>query len=826
MQCVRDLMEPVRTTAGTFLVLLGATTAWGDPLPSGPAGLANAGAGMGPLVASPAAFGGQCPGDVDDDDDTDWSDLAILLADWGCEGDCVADLNGDGTTGVQDLLLLLADWACPDGDGSCDEPGSGVVTVAVAEVDNTGVGPGDDPLEPAFDGGVTHFTFDLQVTAAPGEDWGAAESEAVTFDEQTMTFFTHALGSGAPPPVEYLPSWPALEFDSYWCAATQIGSGEVGLTPYTAEMIWTPVQLRALWCDIIATPDGPYTVARHTIVVPAGGEATPPRVVPLGTGGDVPVVGTITGWVTNSSYNPGCDDFLFDIIFCGPDSDGDGYGDDCDNCPDHYNPDQADCDDDGMGDVCAIADGFSEDCQPNGVPDECDIADGTSEDENGNGVPDECEDQCPGDVDEDYDTDWSDLAIVLADHGCEEPPECVGDVDNDGDTDFNDILALLTDWGCPDGDGSCDEPGSGLILISAVDVDNSSVGPGDDPNEPVFDGGVTHFTFDIRVDVEEGEDWGAAGSHSLIIDPVAEFFVHSVDLEGHPPDPAMFAVWPALEFDSYWCAPTEIPPGGAGSDPPGLWVETWTPTELTTEVWLDLQLTEGGPYTIARHTIIVPPGGAETPPAIVAAGSGGETPIIATVTGWVTNASYEPGCEDFEFDILHCGPDSDEDGFGDDCDNCPDHYNPEQTDCDNDGIGDVCAIAEGLAEDLNENGIPDHCECPADFDDDWDTDTADLLILLGEWGEDGSEGGDVDFDGDVDTEDLLDLLGRWGDCPSLCPWDFNEDGVVDDLDRDILLDHWGDCPDPPEECPWDLDGDGDVDNDDLTILLEHYGECP
>jgi hypothetical protein len=68
------------------------------------------------------------------------------------------------------------------------------------------------------------------------------------------------------------------------------------------------------------------------------------------------------------------------------------------------NPDQADCNGNGIGDVCDLADGVSfdcnandipdeceADCNTNGIPDECDIADGTSQDADGNGIPDECE---------------------------------------------------------------------------------------------------------------------------------------------------------------------------------------------------------------------------------------------------------------------------------------------------------------------------------------------------------------------------------------------------------------------------------------------------
>ena len=51
---------------------------------------------------------------------------------------------------------------------------------------------------------------------------------------------------------------------------------------------------------------------------------------------------------------------------------------------------------------------------------------------------------------------------------------------------------------------------------------------------------------------------------------------------------------------------------------------------------------------------------------------------------------------------------------------------------------------------------------PADFDGDGDVDTADLLYLLGCWGQ---LCGDVDSDGTTNTQDLLALLAAWGECP-------------------------------------------------------------
>ena len=48
---------------------------------------------------------------------------------------------------------------------------------------------------------------------------------------------------------------------------------------------------------------------------------------------------------------------------------------------------------------------------------------------------------------------------------------------------------------------------------------------------------------------------------------------------------------------------------------------------------------------------------------------------------------------------------------------------------------------------------------------------------------------DIDGDGDVDSADLALLLGDWGACPG-CPEDLNGDGTVNSFDLALLLGAW------------------------------------
>jgi hypothetical protein len=77
------------------------------------------------------------------------------------------------------------------------------------------------------------------------------------------------------------------------------------------------------------------------------------------------------------------------------DSDSDGVPNDCDPCPDD-NPDDPDGDGVCQGiDNCSLPNPDQADCTENGIGDTCEIAGGFSEDNNDNGIPDQCEEGIP-----------------------------------------------------------------------------------------------------------------------------------------------------------------------------------------------------------------------------------------------------------------------------------------------------------------------------------------------------------------------------------------------------------------------------------------------
>jgi len=203
------------------------------------------------------------------------------------------------------------------------------------------------------------------------------------------------------------------------------------------------------------------------------------------------------------------------------DTDGDGICDDVDNCVFIVNPDQADCDDDGEGDVCEL------DTDGDLVPDDCDVCRGkdSSGDLDGDGVcndidncislrnPDQadCDDDGEGDVcelDADGDSvpDVCDICIgndatgdTDGDGVCDDTDNCVftnnpnqidcnndgvgdsceNDTDNDGIPDGCDLCEGNDGSGDSDGDGICDDIDNCTFVENPAQTDCDSNGVGD-----------------------------------------------------------------------------------------------------------------------------------------------------------------------------------------------------------------------------------------------------------------------------------------------------------------------------------------------------------
>lgn len=98
-----------------------------------------------------------------------------------------------------------------------------------------------------------------------------------------------------------------------------------------------------------------------------------------------------------------------------------------------------------------------------------------------------------------------------------------------------------------------------------------------------------------------------------------------------------------------------------------------------------------------------------------------------------------------------------------------------------DAVSPAAAVARAGPVDADEDGVPDVCNCLADFNGDMIVEAADLAILLGAWGELSGAHGDLTADGAVDAFDLAIFLGSWGPCAerasSEAPADNQAEGV-------------------------------------------------
>ena len=284
-------------------------------------------------------------------------------------------------------------------------------------------------------------------------------------------------------------------------------------------------------------------------------------------------------------------------VACPVDSDGDGIFDEFDNC-DLPNPDQADCDGDGIGDVC-------------------ELDDGTQVDVNGNGVPDDCE------------------SIIFNEVFFDPAFDITGDANGDGAGNFDDEFIEVYN-----GSGAAIDLTGYTVLVDGTLRHTFADGAmlEDDCVLVVFGGGVPTGGFGgalVEVSSEGGLVLLSGGATIVLADefgsPVAAvgYAAGAADEESITRDPDITGVLPLV--------PHSTAAGAVGLFSPGT-------------------LVDGSSF-----------GGC---PAVV---------------------------------------DTDGDGIPDSADNCP-LPNPDQADCDEDGIGDVCELDSGTQSDCNSNGIPDDCE--------------------------------------------------------------------------------------------------------------------
>lgn len=344
----------------------------------------------------------------------------------------------------------------------------------------------------------------------------------------------------------------------------------------------------------------------------------------------------------------------------GPDADGDGHPDDTDNCVNIANPDQTDCDNDGVGDVCTIAKTPRLDCNNNGVldfcepdcngtgfPDDCDVIFGISFDCNGNLVPDECEVDCNSNF---------------------VPDDC--DIASGTSLDAN-------------GNGIPDECESqATMVINEIHADPDDI-EGDANN-------------DTQVSATNDEFVEIVNAGTTAID-LSGWTLHDQVSVRHvfPPGTSVPADCSVVVF--------------GGGSPIGQF--GGSTVQLASSGTLGL--TNGG------DTVTIRDAGGLLVDEVVYGGNGGMNQSLTRspdITGNFVlhttanpNALFSPGRTVNLANFGGCPPtlpDADDDGIPDESDNCPSHQNPLQQDCDRDGIGDVCETDP----DNNGNGVPDNCE--------------------------------------------------------------------------------------------------------------------
>ena len=510
------------------------------------------------------------------------------------------------------------------------------------------------------------------------------------------------------------------------------------------------------------------------------------------------------------------------------DTDGDGILDAVDNCPSIPNPSQADCDGDGIGDACQIADG-APDCNNNRIPDACDIASGLSLDVDHDGKPDECEFDCNRNgLPDDYD-----IATAVS-----------------ADCNSNGIPDECEDGSVSAATGSMGRFGNGLTASGTLSSMRASITPvtvtvrarGDLNGATEFavvkfaNTTVANFFVAGGTDCPSGYDsetytLSATAWNNMVAASqggnVAVTVTGSALVDANQCANGFVEVLVSYKSSRYDCngdglsdlcqiASGALPDCNQNGVPDACDIGAGTVADIDRNGVPDTCQPDcnanGLPdaYELSRGLASDCNGNGEPDSCDIASGFSTDFDqngvpdscqpdcnANSKPDAWEVATGLVPDCngngQPDSCDIAAGAPDVDGNGVPDSCQgDCNANGKPDAweiatgqaPDCNHNGLPDACELNSGAAGDCNGNGIPDSCDIAAgELDDDADgrIDACELAY------------GDLDLDGDVTAGDIAFVLLIFGDVNP--PFgDLDGDGVITSGDISIILLNFGPVP--------------------------------